>query len=78
MADFLHCLETKVALFDVAHFKYAPSEADALAYYLWNNRSFPTMDVDYFIKANQWAEVEASKEFLAGREANKVSYFWMA
>jgi hypothetical protein len=74
--DFLHYLETKVALFDVAHFKYAASEADTLAYYLWNNRSFPAMDVDYFIKANLWAEVEASKEFLAGREANKVSYFW--
>ena len=74
--DFLRYLETKVALFDVDQFKYAASEADMLAYYLWNNRSFPAMDVDYFIKANLWAEVEASKEFLAGREANKVSYFW--
>ncbi len=74
--DFLHYLETKAALFDVARFKYAASEADMLAYYLWNNRSFPARDVDYFIKANLWAEVEASKDFLAGREANKVSYFW--
>lgn len=74
--DFLHYLETKVALFDIAHFKYAASEADMLAYYLWNNRSFPAMEDNYFIKANLWAEVEASKEFLAGREANKASYFW--
>jgi hypothetical protein len=74
--DFLHYLETKVALFDVANFKYGASEADMLAYYLWNGRTFPAMNVDYFIKANLWAEVEASREFLAGREANKDSYFW--
>jgi hypothetical protein len=74
--DFIHYLDTKVALFDTAHFKYAASEADILAYHLWNGRTFPAIDVDYFIESDLWAQVEASPEFLAGRAANKIGHFW--
>lgn len=74
--DFIHYLESKAALFETASFKFAASETDMLAYYLWKGRTFPAIDADYFIEPNSWAKVEASKEFLAGREANKISYFW--
>ncbi|WP_371422611.1 hypothetical protein [Tardiphaga sp.] len=74
--DFIHYLNSKVALFVTAHFKYAASETDIVAYYLWHGRTFPAHDHDYFIEPGLWAKIEASKEFLAGREANKISQFW--
>jgi hypothetical protein len=74
--DFIHYLDSKVALFETANFKFAASETDLLAYYLWKGRTFPAIEGDYRLDPNLWAQVEASPEFLAGREANKVSQFW--
>jgi hypothetical protein len=76
ITDFIHYLNSRAALFDTATFKFAASEADMLARYLWHNRTFPAMDGEYQIEANLWPQVEASQPFLASREANRVSQFW--
>jgi hypothetical protein len=75
ITDFINYLNSKVALTQTS-FKVASAETDLLGYYLWNNRSFPAIDQDYGIDPDLWATVEASPEFLAGREANTVSQFW--
>jgi hypothetical protein len=75
VTDFIHYLNRKVALTQT-NFKFADAETDLLGYYLWNNRTFPAKNQDYRLDPNLWATVEASPEFLAGREANKVSQFW--
>lgn len=73
--DFIRYLNSKVALTQT-NFKYAPAETDLLGYYLWNGRTFPAIDQDYRLDPGLWTKVEASPEFLAGREANKASQFW--
>lgn len=75
ITDFIHYLNSKVALTQT-NFKVAGAETDLLGYFLWNNRTFPPRDHDYGLDPDLWATVEASPEFLAGREANKVSQFW--
>jgi hypothetical protein len=75
ITDFINYLNSKVALTRTS-FKVASAETDLLGYYLWNNRSFPAIDQDYGIDPDLWATVEASPEFLSGREANKASQFW--
>lgn len=75
-ADFVHYLNSKVALFESQNFQFADSELDILGYYLWNGRSFPEHRNQYRLDPGLWPQVEASPEFLAGREANKVSFFW--
>jgi hypothetical protein len=40
-ADFIHYLNSKTQLFDERRFALAEAETDILAYYLWNNRTFP-------------------------------------
>jgi hypothetical protein len=75
VTDFIHYLNSKVAL-SQTNFKYAEAETDLLGYYLWHGRTFPPQDQDYRIEPQLWPQVEASPEFLAGREANKVSQFW--
>jgi hypothetical protein len=75
ITDFIQYLNSKVALTQT-NFKFAYAETDLLACYLWHGRTFPARDCDYRLESNLWATVEASKEFLAGREANKDSYFW--
>ncbi|MCP3402156.1 hypothetical protein [Bradyrhizobium sp. CCGB20] len=74
--DFIDYLNSKVALMERPNFKYAEAETDLLACYLWNNRSFPVIEGDFAVPGGLWATVEASQEFLAGREANKASEFW--
>jgi hypothetical protein len=75
ITDFIHYLNGKVALTQT-NFKSAEAETDLLGCYLWHGRTFPARDRDYRLEPNLWATVEASKEFLAGREANKGSQFW--
>jgi hypothetical protein len=74
--DFIHYLDSKVALTETDNFKFAAAETDLLARYLWHGRTFPAEERDYAIEPNLWKQVESSPEFLAGREANKVSHFW--
>ncbi|UWU75991.1 hypothetical protein N2603_39720 [Bradyrhizobium huanghuaihaiense] len=74
--DFIHYLDSKVALMETGNFKFAEAETDLLARYLWHNRTFPAEEGPYRIVPNLWEQVESSPEFLAGREANEVSYFW--
>ncbi|WP_316163440.1 hypothetical protein [Bradyrhizobium sp. SZCCHNRI20481] len=74
--DFIHYLDSKVALMETGNFKFAEAETDLLARYLWHDRTFPIVEVPYRIEPKLWEKVEASPEFLAGREANEVSYFW--
>ncbi len=75
ITDFIHYLDSKVALTQT-DFKFAEAETDLLGYYLWYGRTFPPQNQDYRIESQLWPQVEASPEFLAGREANKVSQFW--
>lgn len=75
VTDFIHYLNSKVALTQT-NFKFASAETDLLGCYLWHGRTFPARDRDYRLEPNLWATVEASKEFQAGREANKDSEFW--
>jgi hypothetical protein len=77
-ADFVHYLNAKIALFDEGRIQFADSELDIMAYYLWNNRSFPPRDAPYRLEPNLWPQVEANEAFLCGRAANQVSYFWDA
>ena len=75
--DFLDYLRKKERLIESGKFVYAESELDLLAYFLWNNREFPFPDAGCFkLDPNLWQKVEADPDFLAGREANKASYFW--
>jgi hypothetical protein len=73
--DFIHYLNSKVALTQT-NFRFANAEADLLGYYLWYGRTFPAKENDYCLDPDLWATVNASTEFLAGREENKVSRFW--
>ncbi|WP_315701878.1 MULTISPECIES: hypothetical protein [unclassified Bradyrhizobium] len=75
ITDFVHYLSSKVALTQT-NFKSADAETDILGCYLWYGRAFPARDRDYLLESDLWAKVEASKEFQAGREANKQSQFW--
>jgi hypothetical protein len=75
VTDFINYLNSKVALTQT-NFKLADAETDLLGCYLWHGRTFPARDRDYRLDPNLWATVKASKEFLAGREANKDSQFW--
>jgi len=74
--DFVQYLEARTALFHTDHFKGSPSEADLLAYFLWNNRSFPQKTEPYVLESGLWQRVEADPSFLAGREENQISAFW--
>ena len=74
--DFIHYLDSKVALTQTGNFKFADAETDMLAYYLWNGRTFPAEQGDYRLEPDLWKQVEASQEFLAARTENKVSQFW--
>ena len=80
VSDFLDYLRKKEVLLSSGEFAYAESELDLLAYFLWNGRQFPVpadLKADRFkLEPNLWERVEADKHFLAGREENKVSYFW--
>lgn len=75
VTDFIHYLNSKVALTQT-NFKFADAETDLLACYLWHGRTFPARDRDYRLEPGLWATVEASKEFQAGREANRQGHFW--
>lgn len=75
-ADFVHYLNSKVRLLDEGKFRFAKSELDIMAYYLWNGREFPPQNGEYQLEPNLWSQVEASPDFLAGREVNKSSEFW--
>lgn len=75
-SDLIHYLNSKVALFEGGKFVYAESELDILAYYLWNGRKFPQHENEYRLEPNLWAKAQASPEFRAGREQNKIGEFW--
>ncbi|RWP01363.1 MAG: hypothetical protein EOQ98_06645 [Mesorhizobium sp.] len=75
-ADFVHYLNAKIALFDEGRFQFAESELDIMAYYLWNNRSFPPSDGPYRLDPKLWPKVEADEAFLRGRAENEIRVFW--
>lgn len=78
VADFLDYLRNKEALYDAGRYKWSYSELDLMAYFLWNNRSFPEHNVDFGTDPGLWQIVEADPQFLAGREQNEISGFWDA
>ena len=50
-----------------------------LAYYLWNNRSFPGPDESttlFRLEPRLWEQVQSDTQFLAARQENKISLFW--
>ena len=76
-ADFFEYLRKKEELFARGRFAFAESELDLLAYFLWNGREFPHRGaVRFHLDPNLWQQIEVSPEFLAGREENKVAWFW--
>jgi hypothetical protein len=65
--DFIHYLDSKVALTETANLKFADAETDLLARCLWHGRTFPAENGPCRTEPNLWKEVEASEQFLAGR-----------
>jgi hypothetical protein len=76
ISDFVHYLSAKEGLFDGGQFMFAEAETDIMAYYLWNGREFPASAGPFRLESNLWAQVEASPQFLAGREENRIGIFW--
>lgn len=76
ISDFVHYLSAKEALFEGGQFMFAEAETDIMAYYLWNGREFPISSQPFQLQPNLWAQVEASPQFLVGREENRISTFW--
>ncbi|MET4803609.1 hypothetical protein [Bradyrhizobium sp. LB11.1] len=74
--DFIHYLESKVAVLSTDNFKFAEAETDMLAYYLWHGRTFPPIEREYRIDGRLWPQVDASSQYRSSREANKVSQLW--
>ncbi len=76
IADFIHYLDSKAKLITSGIFKFSESELDILAYYIWNDRSFPITDRPFRFETDLWSKVEADSAFLRGRQENEISYFW--
>ncbi|WP_157785588.1 hypothetical protein [Sinorhizobium fredii] len=76
ITDFVHYLSSKTAMCESGHFIFAESELDILGYYLWHNRTCPTVDHAFRLEANLWQKLESDLAFLRGREENEISYFW--
>ena len=53
-------------------------EVDVMANYLFNGKSFDHLlgHDSVYIQKGYWANISKRKEFIAKREANKISYFW--
>jgi hypothetical protein len=76
VTDVVGYLDAKSKLLDGGTFQGAPSEADLLARYLWNGRSFPHSTQPYVLHPNLWRQVAADPRFQAGHRENAVSAFW--
>lgn len=76
ITDFIHYLDSKIAAVESGKFKLAEAETDLLGYYLWNGRTLPDPGRDWRLEPKLWPQVESSKEFLAARKENEVSFFW--
>lgn len=74
--DFVDYLDAKEKLLDGGLFKAAESELDILAYYLWNNRKFPSPEGTFYLEPNLWDIVCANPQFQRGIQENRVSIFW--
>jgi len=73
--DFLDYLQKKETLYDGGKFVRSFSELDLLGYFLWNNRTFPPIDVSFGTDPDLWSKVEGDAQFLAGRRENEISFF---
>lgn len=74
--DFVTYLEAKEAIAASGKFKGAPTEADVLAYYLHNNRSFPAPAEEFVLQPNLWRQLEAQEAFREGRRLNEAHRSW--
>ncbi|WP_206990806.1 hypothetical protein [Hyphomonas sp. KY3] len=74
--DFVNYLDAKRDLYAGGKFKAAGSEADLLAYYLWNDRTFVEGNDEFELERGLWARVEANAAFLAGRALNLQHRIW--
>jgi hypothetical protein len=70
--DFIHYLDSKVALTETGNFKFAEAETDMLAYYLWNGRKFPAAEGAYRLDPNLWKQVESSPLWPVGRRTKSA------
>ncbi|QIB34334.1 hypothetical protein [Ancylobacter pratisalsi] len=76
ISDFIHYLDSKMEFFNRGKFVGAESELDLLAYYLWNDRTFPPSELPVQLEPGLWPQVEADPSFQRGRAKNEASYFW--
>lgn len=74
--DFVAYLEAKEVIAASGQFMGAPTEADILAYYLHNNRSFPALAEEFVLQPNLWRQVEAQEAFREGRRLNAAHRTW--
>tara|TARA_R110002074_G_scaffold96954_2_gene210532 strand:- start:2469 stop:3803 length:1335 start_codon:yes stop_codon:yes gene_type:complete len=78
IGDFIDYLSAKENLLNSTLFDGASSEADLLAYYLWNGRAFPVQAKRYRLQPNLWRQVEGNAAFQEGRRLNQRDQFWDA
>jgi len=76
VSDFIEYLHKKEELFISSKRAYVGAEEDLLAYYLWNNRSFPEkFDLMIFMD-DIWENIRKRPEYIQKKAADKISLFW--
>lgn len=76
ITDMVHYLKAKEAFFlRKMSLVLSGGEEDLLAFYLSNNRSFPTRDV-LLIDEGVWADFSKKPEYLRKKKEDEISYSW--
>lgn len=76
ISDFVAYLNAKADIVGNGLLKGAPTEADVLAYYLHNGRSFPNEGSEFVLQDKLWQQVEAQAPFRDGRQLNQRHRVW--
>lgn len=76
ISDFVAYLNAKADIVGLGLLKGAPTEADVLAYYLHNGRTFPNEGREFVLQPNLWRQVEAQAPFRDGRLLNQRHRLW--
>lgn len=76
ISDFVDYLNAKADIVGLGLLKGAPTEADVLAYYLHNGRTFPNEGREFVLQPNLWQQVETQAPFRDGRLLNQRHRLW--